>query len=207
MVDEARFLNLWSRCGGQNGRDVWAAVDDGYSEDHRAYHGWIHISALLKALEAVRSEPEFADVDFDNLELAIFFHDVVYEPRFSDNEAQSARLFESAAAGMPPERVKHVSDMILATARHEAGDDPSTRLLLDLDLGILGASLTEYQRYAAAIRAEYEHVPPREWLVGRSKVIEKFLARPVIYQTDYFRSRLEESARERVSEELQSLQR
>lgn len=205
MVDAVRFQQLWDRAGGLNGADVWMTVEDRYHEDHRAYHGWIHIGAMLNDLDSVRVEPDFASLDLDEVELAVFFHDIIYEPRATDNEAQSAALFRDAAAGMPPDRIDRVAAMIFATARHEKSDDPQTQLLLDLDLAILGATPNEYRRYCGAIRAEYEHVSQPDWKKGRAKVIEKFLARPVIYQTPHFNSLLEENARAHIRDELEAL--
>lgn len=205
MVDAARFTHLWERTGGRNGDRVWQAVEDGYHEDHRAYHGWIHIGAMLNDLDSIRSIPEFTSLDLDEIELAVFFHDVVYEPRATDNEAQSAAIFREAAAGMSEDKIERVVDMILATIHHTATDDPQTQLLLDLDLAILGATPNEYRRYCGAIRAEYEHVSQADWKKGRAKVIEKFLARPVIYQTPHFNSLLEENARAHIRDELEAL--
>lgn len=205
MVDEVRFQQLWDRTGGSNSHSVWLIVEDHYHEDHRAYHGWIHIGAMLKDLDSVRFVPEFAAITLDEVELAIFFHDVVYDPQASDNEARSADLFREAATGMPPDRIDRVANMILATTRHEPSDDPQTQLLLDLDLAILGAPANEYRRYCGAIRAEYEHVPASQWRTGRGAVLKKFLLRPVIYQTPHFHALLEANAREHINDELDSL--
>lgn len=205
MVNVARFTGLWERTGGSNGNAAWLQLNERYSEDHRAYHGWIHIGAMLTDLDSVRFQPDFSALDLDEVELAIFFHDVIYDPRASDNEARSAAVFREAASAMPPDRIDRVTELILATARHEASVDPPTRLLLDLDLAILGATPNEYRRYDGAIRAEYEHVPQSQWRTGRSAVLEKFLARPVIYQTAYFHDRLENTARQNLTRELDAL--
>lgn len=205
MVDEVRFQHLWQRTGGSNAHDVWLVVEDHYHEDHRAYHGWIHIGAMLKDLDSIRFSSNFSGLGLDEVELAVFFHDVVYDPRASDNEARSAELFRDAADGMPSDRIERVISMIMATMHHEATDDAQTRLLLDLDLAILGASSNEYRRYGGAIRAEYEHVSPPDWRKGRAKVLEKFLARPVLYQTSHFHALLEQNAREHIKDELEAL--
>lgn len=206
MVEEVRFQQLWQRTGGSNAHDVWLVVEDHYHEDHRAYHGWIHIGAMLRDLDSIRFAPDFAGVALDEVELAVFFHDVIYDPQATDNEARSAALYRDAATGMmPPDRIDRVVNMILATTHHDASDDPKTRLLLDLDLAILGSTANEYRRYCGAIRAEYEHVSQSDWRKGRAKVLEKFLARSAIYQTPHFHGLLEANAREHLNEELASL--
>src|SRR4051794_1155965 len=64
-----------------------------YGEVHRHYHNAAHIVACLEQLEAV---PDFVAADRHGimLQLAIFFHDAVYDPRGKDNELRSALLAE-----------------------------------------------------------------------------------------------------------------
>lgn len=197
-----RFLDLWARIGGRDGAAVQAALNKGYGEASRAYHNWTHVGAMLSGLDDTRGE--LPDVDLDAIELAIWFHDVVYDAHAKDNEAQSAALFRKNAGGLEPQLVDHVAALILATASHEACDDPSAQLLLDLDLAILAASPSAYDRYAAAIRSEYAFVPDDLWRTGRTDVLRRFLDRPYIYQTARFRP-LETPARDNLAREIAAL--
>ena len=57
-----------------------------YSEPHRAYHTWEHVEALLG---------HFGQLDwFDpkGVEIAVYYHDAIYDPLSSSNEADSADL-------------------------------------------------------------------------------------------------------------------
>jgi predicted metal-dependent HD superfamily phosphohydrolase len=200
-----RFSALWSRCGGRDIDAAWDVPDRGYRQPGRAYHNWDHIAAMLAGLDRVRGEAEFEGVDFDAIELAIFFHDVVYDARAKDNEAQSAALFRRAAAGIASAMIDHVAEMILATATHATSDDPSTRLLLDLDLAVLASDLDAYDRYVAAVRQEYAFVSDEQWRVGRAVVLERFLERMILFQTRPFGQKLENAARANLQRELAGL--
>lgn len=204
MIDRQNFDALWARMVGGDSSQAWEALDRGYSQPGRGYHNWVHIAAMLKGLQAVRAEAEFAEAHFDEIALAIYFHDVVYDPRAKDNEEKSAALLLlQAPKGNPA--LSRIEAMIVATQTHTARDDLSTRLLLDLDLATLGSTPDLYNRYAAAIRFEYAFVPEDQWRVGRAAVLERFLERPVIYQTSYFHTRLEAAARGNLRREIDQL--
>ena len=102
-----------------------------------------------------------------------------------------------------------VSHLILATdptgSVHEStGSDRKMKLLVDLDLSILGSGSAEYRSYAMAIRAEYSHVSDADFVAGRSKILESFLSRERIYETEFF-SELEMEARKNIQQELAEL--
>ena len=59
--------------------------------------------------------------------------------------------------------------------------------------------------YAAAIRREYTAVPEAAWRLGRAQVLDRFLARPRLYQTDLFHDRLEAAARANLAAEAAGL--
>ena len=187
-----------------------AALDElvrAYSEPGRHYHNLDHIAALLQLLdrhgEAVRNR--------EAVELAIFFHDAVYVPTRSDNEAVSAALARARLIelGAGDALVSEVERLILAT-RHgasvaDADSDPDLALLVDLDLSILGAERPAYAAYAQAIRREYAVVPNLLYRPGRRRVLAEFLARPRIYATPHLRDLWEDAARANLEWESTTL--
>ena len=179
---------------------------DRYTEPNRAYHDSTHIAAMLYGLDANRASARAAH----EIALAILFHDVVYDPRRSDNEAASASCAETAmtSLGFAPQQIARVAGLIMATqhgAREPAPDDTDCALLLDLDLAILGSAPDAYRAYAAAIRREYAHVPDVLYRPGRTHVLKTFLAQPNIYRTPKFRARYEVQARANLAAEVTAL--
>jgi len=59
-----------------------------YSEPHRHYHNAQHITDCLKEFDSVRDAAQEPLA----VELAIWFHDAIYNPRAGDNEERSAEL-------------------------------------------------------------------------------------------------------------------
>ncbi|MCS7068529.1 MAG: hypothetical protein N2Z75_04940 [Meiothermus sp.] len=165
-----------------------------HSEPHRRYHNLAHLDTLLRLLPA---KP--------HLEFAVWFHDAIYDPTRADNEEQSARLAQESLPrlGAAPELVERVTRIILATQNHRT-DDPDTALFLDADLAILGAEPQTYQAYARAIRQEYAWVPESLFRERRAQVLQGFLSRARIYQSDAF-AHLEQPARDNLQQELQTL--
>lgn len=76
---------------------------------------------------------------------------------------------------------------------------------LDLDLSILGASISRFNRYCEAIRVEYNYVDATTYKEKRAAVLESFLHQEYIYQTEYFRCNFEPSAKKNLKEEIERL--
>lgn len=173
-----------------------------YAEPHRGYHNAEH------ALAVVRDADVLADADGRTareravLTLAALAHDVVYDGEPGADERRSAEWVRARLAGLP--EADAVAGLVLATADH-ASDDPLTCLLLDADLAILGADPETYERYRAAVRAEYAHVPDDAWRVGRAGVLRSLAGRDPLYVTPHARARWEDRARVNLTAELSSL--
>ena len=170
----------------------WAAQ---LGEPQRHYHDLTHIEQLLAALPDAAATRE--------LVAAIWLHDIVYDPRAGDNEERSAdqARMDLADSGIDADAV---TALILGTKRHD-GDGAAQRLLNDLDLSILAAPATAYDRYAAAIRAEYAHVPDAAYRTGRAAVLRGFLAQPALYADAPFTA-LEPQARANLAREIAGLE-
>ena len=72
-------------------------------------------------------------------------------------------------------------------------------------ISILAAEPSRYDAYAAAIRKEFAHVPDDAYRAGRSDVLRRFAARPVIFPDAAFALSCEQRARENLARELASL--
>ncbi|ULH15266.1 phosphohydrolase [Deinococcus sp. KNUC1210] len=160
-----------------------------YMQPERAYHNLTHIQNMLSALETRR-------VLTSALALAVWGHDLIYDPQRHDNEEQSADIFDDwlSTASTPSELRQEVRALILAT-RHTS--PPSTRpeaLLIDADLSILGAPALAFWQYERAIRQEYGFVAWPAYRTGRTAVLQGFLSRDRIYSTPEF-AELEAGAR------------
>lgn len=184
---------------------VMADLKARYGEPQRYYHTWAHIEALLRGFEDVRdrlSRPAAVLA-------AILFHDAIYEPLRSDNEAASARLLAEADLPDLPAADREVAvRMVLATAKHRI--DPSvsvaeqadTALFLDLDMGILGTRPDVFDRYEEQVRAEYAPVPDEMFLAGRRQVLTALSDGERIYLSDWGHASFEVAARENIARSL-----
>jgi predicted metal-dependent HD superfamily phosphohydrolase len=176
-----------------------------YKEPHRAYHTLSHVEHCLSLLAETRDQCEHPD----EVALALWFHDVVYEPHRSDNEAASARWLVELArlAGVPEPGVARMRSLIMAT-RHAApalqGDE---KVLVDIDLAILGAAPQRFDAYEAQIRREYRWVPGPVYRAARIRILSAFLDRPSIFATALFQSRFETAARANIARSLECLAR
>ena len=141
----------------------------------------------------------------DAMELAIWFHDIIYEPLERDNEAQSMKCFEDHLGEyLDVETINNVERFIMATdPRLERSGNADEDLMSDIDLSILGSSPEEYLEYSIAIRKEYSMVPDVDFNAGRSAVLQNFLANR-IYSTCHF-AVLEDLARNNMVAELDLL--
>lgn len=204
-VSAASWQRLWSELGADPvPAGLYNQLVAAYSEPQRHYHTLQHLRECLANLDAAAALARRPA----EVELALWFHDAVYDPRRSDNEELSAEWAWRSilAAGCADEVAQRVQSLVLATKGHEAGDDPDARLLLDIDLAILGAAPARYDEYARQVRAEYAHVPEDDFRAGRARILAGFLARPRLYATEVFRDALERRSRENIARELAALQ-
>ena len=179
-------------------RDDLAAA---YTAPDRFYHNLTHIEDCLGLLAGVDDLPAR---DRDILTEAIWWHDVVYDPKRSDNEELSAQQAEQHVAA---DIRDDMGRLIRLTRTHHV--EPGDRLgaiLISIDLSILGAEPSRYDAYAAAIRKEFAHVPDGDYRAGRSAVLRRFAAQPVLFPDPVFATRYDRAARENLDRELASLQ-
>jgi predicted metal-dependent HD superfamily phosphohydrolase len=195
------WARAWAGCLAQgDGAEIAEQLLGAYREPHRAYHSVQHL------VECLTNFGEHADLARrpHEVELALWFHDAVYDVRASDNEERSAELATRSlsAATVPVGTIEFIRSLILATKHTEAPNDPDGALLCDIDLAILAASPSRFAEYEFQIRAEYAHVADAAFAKGRSEVLRQFLDRPRIYGTDFFYSRFEQRARQNLQQAI-----
>jgi predicted metal-dependent HD superfamily phosphohydrolase len=201
--DKARWQRLWQSFGaGGSGTKWYDKLKRAYAEPQRHYHNQQHIADCLAEFDAVRPLAQYPEA----LELAIWFHDAVYDPKAPDNEEQSAALARRCleAAGLK-DLAGVVAELVFTTKTHQTVAGSDAALLVDVDLSILGQSEARFAKYEAQIRAEYAWVALEVFRVKRAEILEGFLSRSRIYSTDHFFARYEAQARENLAQSIRTL--
>ncbi len=143
------------------------------------------------------------------LELALWYHDLVYDAKSQNNEEMSAAILRAHADDLRFDAtiVDAACRGIMAT-RHKAVPEHSTdKLIVDIDLQILHAAEEDFDRYERQVRAEYSFVDDASWIMGRTQVLQEFLDRDWIYSTPLFRRSYEGDARANLKRSIARLAR
>lgn len=213
----ARWQESWQRFGIASpaveaaGKALFAA----YAAPSRAYHGLQHLEdvlwhldwakqAMMTTAELIGLSPEQRVKMFGEVELALWYHDAVYDPKAKDNEEKSREWFlrDAQKFGLADEVSDNVAQLIDLTAHHKKAKSLQERVMADCDLSILGADPEKFRAYDKDIRREYAHVPPAAYKIGRRKVLKGFLDQPQIFKTRAFYQYYEEQARKNLQSAL-----
>lgn len=204
MFTEIALSDSLAEYGISNCSDIFLKLQDAYGDPGRHYHDRSHVAECLGHLSAckgIANRPR-------EIEVAIWFHDAIYDTTKGDNEERSAdwaKIYLDAQ-NVPNDAIGRIYDMIVATKSHTPKTDDEA-LLIDIDLGILGTSPQVFELYDEAIRREYHWVPIEQYVAGRVNVLQSFLDRSKIYHTDRFSDQLEAPARENLSRKISELSR
>lgn len=204
LTSLASWQDMWRQLGASGSDDsLFNRLVESYSEPHRKYHTMQHLQECFAHLERVRSFAEHAG----EVELALWFHDAIYDTRKTDNEERSAEWArESAlAAGIEDDHANRVYQLIMATMHNAVPLGPDAEVLVDIDLAILGAELERFDEYEIQVREEYSWVPRPLYRSGRRKILQEFASRESIYSTKYFRIECESRARSNIARSLARL--
>ena len=137
----------------------------------------------------------------------IFYHDIIYDVKQNNNEAQSAILAKKRLLelNVPQKIITQVVELILLTKTHNETTNELYKLFLDADLAILGTDKKSYELYSQAIRKEYSSYDTKTYNQGRIKMLQSFINRPKIFQTDFFYIKYEKTAQKNIQNELLQL--
>lgn len=176
-----------------------ASLYDAYSGVQRHYHSIQHIVECLEHFHQIKTYLD--DTLF--VELAIWFHDVIYNPQAHDNEQQSADCMQQMLKNvLGAEQIAKIYAWILATKAHAQTVDTDLAYLLDIDLAILASDPVRFAEYERQIRQEYAWVEPSLYVKKRQQVLRHFLETQPLYQTPFFQKRYERLAKQNLAQAL-----
>ena len=195
------FLLSWQRAwtgigaAGEGGA-LFAQLMAAYAEPQRHYHTQQHLGECLSAFDGACALAEHPA----EVEIALWFHDAVYAIKGHHNEQRSADWARDALrdAGVDTGSAQRVHDLVMATRHTAVPSGQDERLLVDIDLSILGAERARFDEYEQQIRREYAYVPGFLFRRKRREILKGLLDRPAIYSTPHFHDRLEARARDNL---------
>jgi predicted metal-dependent HD superfamily phosphohydrolase len=169
-----------------------------YAEPWRHYHTWEHVKLMFDEYWEVRHLVSAADRQ--QIALAIMFHDAVYEPTAHNNEERSAQLAEGILAPtMSLADVCEVVRLILLTKHYQPQDgDLNGQIICDCDLSVLGWPWGNFEEFGRQIREEYIFVDDQTFRTHRRQFMRTYLARPRIFNLEYFQQKYEAQARQNL---------
>jgi predicted metal-dependent HD superfamily phosphohydrolase len=200
-----RWQRLWQAAGASGDSATWyQRLTQAYAEPQRHYHNQQHIAECLAEFDAARHLAQQPVA----VEMALWFHDAVYDPKAGDNEERSAALAKVCleAAGLS-DFAGTTAELVMATKLHGADAGPDAALVVDVDLSILGQSEVRFAEYETQIRKEYGWVPKLIFNPKRAEILQRFLDRERIYTNEHFATRYEQNARRNLEESIRKLKR
>jgi len=200
-----RFVSLLQNLGAtQNPSRLADDLVAAWTGPGRAYHDVRHLEDCLTQVDALPLDARTRDL----IEVALWFHDAIYDPRSADNEERSARWASEAlvAAGVAIPVAADVARLVRLTRDHAPVPDAAGRFLLDIDLSILGRPAEEFDDYQRRVRTEYAWVPEDAYRLGRGRILADLLRRDPLFQTEHYRRNFETTARANLRRALMELE-
>lgn len=166
---------------------LYDLVEPHYKEPQRVFHDISHIDTGLYHLTTLEKN---GYIITDTQKAAWLFHDIVYQPNRNDNEEKSAYLFaeynKTYLLGFDEKEVEEVKQIILDTIKHRPTIDAS-KLILDIDMLVLGTSYEDFLDYRSKIEKEYSpFYSDVEMKEGTKLFIDATLQSERIFHTDVF---------------------
>ncbi len=196
-MDKSDWQDLMTRLGFSDNLATYNLLKLHYNGKGRYYHNETHIRTSLRHLQAVQHLAN----DYNAIEIALWFHDVIYNIFSANNELESAKLASQFLQDNQADNafVEKVYQLIMATCHNAEISDNDEQLIADIDLAILGSTKEVYQQFEQAVRKEYRLIPSFIYRKKRKEVLQGFLDRDRIYHHDYFYDKFEERARENIT--------
>lgn len=203
MPSIERWRQVWKRFGVSAPNEIFQDLIARYSEPHRKYHTMQHLDECFDKLQEIRA----AAVHPNEIELALWFHDAIYDVKRQDNEERSADWARSTAlaAGLSISIAERVHALVMATQHDAMPNHVDEQILVDVDLSILGAKPDRFDEYERQVREEYHWIPDLLFEAKRRRVLTQFLERSKIFSTEQFLNSYEAQARTNLERSIKKL--
>ena len=204
-----RFQALWRRClldsAPDNSADIHQLLLRAYREPQRRYHTLAHIRHCLTMFEQCKPLLQNPDA----LEIAIWFHDAVFEPGCPDNEARSAALYQRLSDDAHPPAFRALVERLIMATLHDGNslDDSDAQYMVDIDLSSFGLTWEEFLRDSQQLREESPQLEDAVFYRRQGEFQTNLLARSRFYHSDFFYQRYEKNARENLARYFEYLDR
>jgi predicted metal-dependent HD superfamily phosphohydrolase len=203
---ELCFTGLWERVGADATPDSeYKKLAETYLEGHRVYHSLQHIMHGIREFEKAKHLIE----NPDQVLFALWYHDFVMKKKSRVDVERSSQVAYNVCktALLSDEFAENVKKLILMTRHNTAPSANDEKFMIDIDLSILGSSPEEFARYEKKIREEYSWAPDDEFKKRRAGILQGFLDRPAIYNTELFREKYEAQARTNLTKSINDLKK
>lgn len=202
---QARFVALWERRlnGGRAlAETVHARLVELYGEPHRRYHTLDHVQHCLGEFDRAATLMD----DPDAVEMALWFHDAIYQSGAMDNERRSADLFRQWSEGRADAVfLQRVDDLIMVTTHRDPPTQRDERFIVDIDLSSFGLPWEAFERDGRRIRAECADIVDEIYCPGQLRFLLSLQNRPTFFLTEFFQQRYERIAHNNVRRVIEDL--
>lgn len=210
-----RWFALWRRLGVKSpDDDLWILrhfyrLMERYGEPHRAYHTLDHIEHCLDKLLLARTEAQ----NLDSVELAIWFHDVVYHTHKHPKDAPSNEALSAAYArdvirkARLNEDLQDLVDALVMVTLHRPGGAKTQdeMLLADIDWSPLGWNWEQFVENGKQIRHEYGQYSDADFKAGRLSALQWMRNRDSQFYLPRFKHKYEEAAKRNIERAIAEL--
>ena len=155
------------------------SIAEEYSKKNRHYHNLLHLAEMFEYVKDYKRN--FTEEENLAINLAIIFHDIVYDTKSKTNEEDSFEMFRKYAENtdyciISTKVISMVKEMIMATKEHNYNENLSeyVKIFIKADLQRLTVPFEQFWNYTLALMKEYAFVDWSDFKAGRLKFFEQY---------------------------------
>lgn len=199
--DSHRFQQLWQRSLREAAEDHSAEIHKkliaAYCEPQRFYHDLSHIDHCLSMFDQASHLMQYPDT----VELAVWMHDVVYQPGAPDNETRSVDWYRDVAGHDQHAATREIVCQLIMATMHDGNSMQlsDAAYMVDIDLSSFALPWDEFMQDGVNLRQENSHLADADYYRNQVRFQKSLLARERFYVSDYFHDNYEARARENLA--------